>query len=250
MASTKGKAKRPAAPAPDSSPAVGKVVALAARKGGVGKSTIACCLAAEAWAKGLRVLLVDADPQATSMMWAASRAKREQSEQSSLFPPVTVRPMGAEMLDDLPPLARGVDLVIVDCPGWADAVQRAAVMVADLVLLPSAPTAFDAWSLASSLAPLHEAKRVRPELDMAILIARKQVGTAQAEGARDLFEQVGLPVLKTELGQRVAFSEATAAGQAVSAYAPKSEATREIKALLAEVLERLGLDRHGKRGQG
>lgn len=234
MATGKGKARRTPAPAADPTPA-GKIVALAARKGGVGKSTVACCLAAESLARGLRVLLIDADPQATAIMWGKARARRE----GDLL--LSVRAMGAEMADDLPPLAREVDLTIIDCPGWTDRVQRSALMVADLVLLPSAPTAFDSWSLKSGMAPLLDARRVRPELDAAAVVSRKQAGTLQGQGARELFEQIGLSVLKSELGQRVAFSEATGQGMTVSEYAPRSEAAREIKALTAEVLARLGI---------
>ena len=51
-----------------------------------------------------------------------------------------------------------------------------------------------------------------------------------------MLEAGGLPVLKSELGDRVSYQEAIAAGLGVSRYAPKDAAAGEIKALLDELL--------------
>ena len=51
-----------------------------------------------------------------------------------------------------------------------------------------------------------------------------------------MLEAGGLPVLTAELGDRVSYQEAIAAGLGVSRYAPKDTATTEIKALLDELL--------------
>jgi hypothetical protein len=47
------------------------IVATVQRKGGVGKTTIAVCLSSELHARGNRVTLIDADPQQSSLHWAA-----------------------------------------------------------------------------------------------------------------------------------------------------------------------------------
>ena len=45
------------------------IIAITGQKGGVGKSTTAVCLAVAALSRGMRVLLVDADPQGTVRTW-------------------------------------------------------------------------------------------------------------------------------------------------------------------------------------
>ena len=228
-----GFVRRQTYPRPTSVPTVLMIVALTGQKGGVGKSTVAVNLAAEALARGMSVLLVDADPQATARTWGATAAKHG-------HPIPTIVAMGAEMNrpDQLPRLAGGFDLVVIDCPARSDDVQRAALLVADLALLPCGPAAFDAWALAASLQTVGEARVLRPALDAAVIVTRKQKGTALGEGARDVLAGGGLPLLATELGYRVAYQEAAASGQAVSAYAPRSEAAREVRQLLDDVLAR------------
>jgi chromosome partitioning protein len=207
------------------------IVALAGQKGGVGKSTVAICLAAEALERGWRVLLVDGDPQQTARTWGevASEAGH---------PTPTIVAMGPTMHrpEQLARVAVGYRLVLIDCPPRSGDVQRSALLVADRAILPCGPSAADAWALASSIALVGEARALRPELRAAILLTRTQARTALARGARRVFADCELAILSTEIGQRVAYQEALAAGQGVTRYAPASAAAAEVRALLTEIL--------------
>lgn len=213
------------------------IIALTGQKGGVGKSTTAICLAVLAMSRGQRVLLVDADPQGTVRTWGDVAA-----ESGAALP--TVVAMGAAMHKpgQLAAMAEGYDLVVIDCPPRHGEIQRSALMVADLAVLPCGPTAVDAWALASTLDVVGEARTLRPELRACVLITRKQGRTALGKGARAVLETSGLPVLETEIGYRVAFQEAIAAGQGVTSFAPRDAAAKEIAKLYAE-LERVS---HGE----
>jgi chromosome partitioning protein len=206
------------------------VIALAGQKGGVGKTTTAVNIAAEWFARGKRVLLVDADPQSTARTWADVAAEGQ-------HPAPTVVAMGAGLHrpDQLPALARSYEMTIIDCPPRHGEIQRAALMVADLVVLPCGPSAVDAWALGSTLDLITEARAFRPDLPAVVLITRKVARTAIGAGARDTLASSGLPVLATELGYRVTYQEAPASGLGVTTYLPESPAAAEIRALADEL---------------
>ncbi|MFO0679158.1 MAG: ParA family partition ATPase [Polyangiaceae bacterium] len=206
------------------------IIALTGQKGGIGKSTTAISLAALALDRGQKVLLVDADPQGTCRTWGEVANERG-------FPAPTVVAMGATMhrAGQLPSIACGYDLTIIDCPPRHGDVQRSALMVADVAILPSGPSAADAWALAASLETLNEARSLRESLRACILITRKQGRTALAKGARAALEGSGLPVLDTELGYRVAYQEAIAMGRGVTTHAPRDPSAIEMNHLLDEL---------------
>jgi chromosome partitioning protein len=208
------------------------IVAFAGQKGGVGKSTTAVCIAVAALERGARVLLVDADPQGTVRTWGEVAAERK-------HPAPTVIAMGASMhkAGQLMPLAAGHDLTVIDCPPRHGDVQRSALMVADVVVLPCGASAADAWALTTSLEVVREARAMRDELLACVLITRKQGRTSLGKSARKVLEATGLPVLGTELGSRVAYQEALATGQGITSYAPRDAGSREILDLLDELGE-------------
>lgn len=207
------------------------IFAMTGQKGGIGKSTTAICIAAAAMDRGLRVLLVDADPQATVRTWG------EVANEAG-HPAPTVVAMGPTMHKpgQLRAIAEGYDLVVIDCPPRHGEIQRSALMIADVAVLPSGPSAADAWALAGSLEVLGEARAMRDELRACIVITRKQGRTALGQGAREVFESSGLPVMQSELGFRVAYQEALAAGKGVTQYAPRDRAASEVRALFDELL--------------
>lgn len=207
-------------------------ITIAGQKGGAGKTTVSTSLAVEWMARGRRVLLVDTDPQGSAKTWGevAAEAGRE-------APTVVSMGAGLHRADQLPALAQGFDVVVIDCPPRHGEIQRAALMVADLAILPCGPSAFDVWALGDSLELVNAARQLRPHLKAAVLITRKAPRTTLGAGVREALAEIGLPVLGAELGFRVTYPEASAAGLGVSIYAPKSPAADEVRALVNELEE-------------
>lgn len=221
-----------------------QVVALVGQKGGSGKTTIATSLASHALGQGLAVLLVDADPQGSTATWAevGNETASRKPTGADGYPPSVLR-LGANMHRELAHVAHGYELVVIDCPPRHGEIQRSALMAADLALLPCGPSAADVWALAESIELVKVARGLRRGLDARIVMTRKQAHTALGQAARKALASTGVPVLRTELGYRVAYQEAIGAGLGVAAYAPTSTAAREIARLFHEVRGVL----HGKK---
>lgn len=214
------------------------LIALCGQKGGSGKTTVAISVVAELLARGNRVLLVDADPQGTSRTWVDVAAEAK-------HPTPTVVSMGAKMHlpGQLDAIAVNYDFTVIDCPPRHGDVQRSALMIADLAVLPCGPSAVDVWAMTEPVEIICEARKIRPDLRVAALITRRVARAAIGAAARQALEVLGLAVLRSELGFRIAYQESPAAGLGVAQYAPRSAAALEIRSLVDELLEELA---HGK----
>jgi chromosome partitioning protein len=142
---------------------------------------------------------------------------------------------GLHRPDQLPTLSQAYDLTVIDCPPRHGDIQRSALMVSDLIILPCGPSTLDAWALAASIDLITEARILRPELAATILITKKNARTALGLGARDVLASSGLPILDTELGYRVTYQEAPAAGLGPTTYDPNSAAAAEVRRLVDEI---------------
>lgn len=222
------------------------VITVAGLKGGIGKSTLTINLAACFHRAGHRALIVDADPQGTCRTWAA-RA----SEVSHEGPPV-VAIDGKTLRRDLARVSEGFDIVVIDSPPRMGTDARAAMLSADLVVMPVVPGAADVWALQETVAVLEEVRALRPEL-RAVVVLNRADRTTLAKLAKEALTGIeNVASLESTVGNRVAFGEATLAGQGVLDYAPESRAAEEVKAFAAAVLAAAGAgdDEHEKQKQG
>jgi chromosome partitioning protein len=211
------------------------IITLAGQKGGTGKSTLACNLSVEWMRRGRRVLLVDADPQGTALTWASVAAE-------SGSPVPTVIALGDNLRQALPELTQNVDITVIDTAGRLSKRLAGALLVADLALLPCRPNPSDIWALAESVETVRNIQSVREGLQAAIVLNGKEARTALSRSARESIASAGLPVLATDLAQRVAFAEAAAVGKGVTTYAPKSPAAAELRALADEIEALTGME--------
>lgn len=208
------------------------VIALIAQKGGSSRTTIATNLAVEYVRSGHRVLLVDADPQMTASTWAAVGAEAGHSMPSTVA-------MGAQMHrpGQLDQIAVGYDVVIIDGPPRHGEIQRSALMVCDVALIPCSPSPGDVWALAASVDLIREAMVYRPSIKPAIVISRKRSQTALGRQIRQALADTGLPVLRTEIGLRQCYQEALGTGLGVTLLAPRDPGAQEIRELAKELSE-------------
>jgi chromosome partitioning protein len=199
------------------------VIAVAQRKGGAGKSTIAANLAAAYAEAGQRVALLDIDPQRSLARWDELRGRARKAR-----PLHFEAPSGWRVPGILDRLKREADIVLLDTAPHDDTDARVAVRSADLVLVPLQPSAADLWSMDATLdLAKKEGRRVMLVLNRAPASGRllDQVRAAIAER--------GLPLAPAVIGNRTAFAQAFMAGLGAVEAAPKGVAAEEMRALAA-----------------
>lgn len=206
------------------------IVAFLNQKGGVGKTTLALHLAGAWSARGRRVLVVDADPQASALDWADQRLREGLPR---LF---GVLGLARETLHkELPDLARETDHLIIDGPPRVAGIARSALLAADLVLIPAQPSPFDGWASSEMLRLLDEARIFRPELRARMLLNRCAARTVIARETAEALADQDPPMLASRVGQRVAFADAARTGRLASESDTGQTATRDIEALADEL---------------
>ena len=202
-------------------------VALIAQKGGTGKTTLAVSLAVAAGQVGMTSIIVDLDPQATACNWK-DRRKGDG--------PVVIDAQPARLAAALAKAAEnGVDFAVIDTPARNEQSALAAAKVADLVLIPCRPQAYDLETIPNTKEILALAGN-KPAI--AILNAVPAIGDRH-EQARELLNRLQVPVCPYTLGHRAVFGDAGAVGQAAQEYDPRGKGAAEILQVYKYVLSTL-----------
>ena len=210
------------------------IITVANQKGGTGKTIMATNLAVMRAQAGYRVLLVDADPQGTSAMWAAVRKK------AGTTPEVDCLVASAwELGPELAELAAEYDEVIIDTGGRDSEEMRSAILASDLVLVPFRPSQFDVWGLDRMTDLLSEALALKPGLKgMAVInLANPNPRVVDTEQAKSfLAGGQGMDPADTVVCDRVSFGRAALSGLAVCEKRPLDKsALAEMRGLYSEV---------------
>jgi chromosome partitioning protein len=194
-------------------------------KGGSGKSTLASCLAVHWHLTGRRPTLIDADPQRSIMRLAA--------RERGLGGVSLVEDATEDAAKTGRRLAAG-GLVIIDTPGFRSQTTLDCLAAADFLLVPVKPSPFDVDRMLDTLSILTERADGRRPL-FRCLLTQTTRDSVIARHIRAELAEAGLPVLRSEMTNRVAYPEATLWGATPSLMSWKGPAAREIAAIAEEV---------------
>ena len=262
-----------------------KTITFLNQKGGCGKTSSVFHLSGVLAAMGLRVLLVDNDPQASLTQGFLGPAAME-----SLDPAVTVAavyegdpepsglvmpagPAGVWLAPGSPfateanmrprdhwgddqwalrafteALHNDFDLCLIDCPPNLHLCSWAALLAADAVVVPLQPEDFGSQGLKPVGASVDAARRANPGLHLAgyLLTMTDKRLAVHATYEAMLRERYGLLVFTNPVPRAKDFVEAVGARAPVNLYKPKSAATRAVKAVADELLARAGVALEGQ----
>jgi chromosome partitioning protein len=207
------------------------IISFVNQKGGVGKTTLAVNVASFFYHLDERILVIDADPQGSLQQWRSISEEDHFTVQHCPYP-LLVR--------SVRPLIQKYKHIVVDAPPGLSNITRSVLEISNLAIVPIGPSPLDIWSSRETVNLISDARRRNRKLSVRMLICRKIVRTRVGKDARDTLLEFEIPVFETEISQRIVFVESMIAGMSVLQYAPRSEASEEIRWLCEEIKQSLG----------
>lgn len=204
-------------------------IAFANTKPGVGKTTTAVLLAWHLHARGLDVLLVDADPAQSALEW---------SDEVGGFPFKVVGLATKDAGRRLADYAGPDTIVVVDLPQAEDhgVIVRSVLRHVDEITIPVAPSTIEIARTSAMGDLLDEIAEVRTApARVAVLLNRVVTGANSGKHAREGLNESGWEVLSAQIPRWDAFSVAYG-------VEPDDSTTEPIAALAEEYLVRAGIE--------
>lgn len=205
------------------------IIVVGGIKGGSGKSTVATNLAVMCATEGQDILLIDSDDQETASDFTILRNESQPDKPAY----TCIKLTGAAVRTETLRLSTKYETIIIDTGGRDTTSQRAALSVANVLLVPFVPRSFDVWTLEKVGALVAEIRTINPDLLAYTFINRADPKGQDNDDAADVLkETTALTFIDAKLGMRKAFSNAAATGQGVAELKPTdSKAIAEMATL-------------------
>lgn len=250
---------------------MGRVIAIANQKGGVGKTTTAINLGASLAANDLRVLLIDSDPQGNSTtglgvakapglltLYDVLLGTQELSSviQKSSFDGLEIAPSDKNLIaanlelielrrrefrlrDKLAAVRDSYDFIVIDCPPALDLLTLNALLAADTVLVPIQCEFFaleGVSELMDTVERINESFQHPLKLEGILLTMYDDRANLTRQVADDLREFFGDQVFRTVIPRSIRLAEAPSFGKPILLYDLRSKGAESYIKLAKEIL--------------
>jgi chromosome partitioning protein len=200
-----------------------KIICVANRKGGVGKTTLATNLAVALNNKGKSILL-DADEQQSAFKWANQRED------------IKCIAVHSNLLEKLEELDNQYEYILIDVAGRDSTIFREALLVSDTLVVPTQPSLLDLDVLSYMQEKVKIAKQTNENLDAYIAINRASVRTKELNDAIEFVKEFDeFKLLNTVLFERKQFRDAILESKSVTEMS-SSKAKDEMNQLIIELI--------------
>ena len=207
------------------------VIVLATSKGGAGKTTLATCLAAHWHNLGMKVAIIDADPQGSII--------------KSYDPD---GPMGCiKVISDpentvshtISDIKKDYDLVIVDTGGFSNQTAAMAIVSGDLVLIPSKTSALDIQRAIETHGLIKDLnftpERAGKPITYRMVLTMTVQGTVISRQVKQELKEMGYLLIESELHNRVVYQEGTLDGVPPNLKDQDSAAALDVAGIAREI---------------
>lgn len=211
-----------------------QVITVASMKGGSGKSTIASCLAVHWQLCGQPTTIIDADPQ-RSISRLAAREK-------ALGGVTVIENASEDAWKMARSLASAGGQIIIDTPGFRSTATLSCIAAADFLLIPVKASPLDVDRMLDTLKSFVDGTGGFRPVFRCVLTQTTRDSVISKHIRAELIE-AGIPVLKSEMNNRVIYAEAALWGATPSLIENSGAAAREIAAIADEIEGIIGIKR-------
>lgn len=215
-------------------------------KGGAGKSTTCILIALEAARSGMTVCILDTDPKQWLSKWAGSKPLPNN---------LTVHQVEQRNLTEAAfAAAKQYEYVLIDVEGSDDASLIDAVLVSDLVVVPTKPSRLDALGAVQVLKQVRQKSLVlRRDIAARVLLTQTEAGAVEHRitgEIKSILQQANAPVFQIQLANRPIFQAMVSFGgdyldlpkkfqgsSPMTAHENVAALAGEVSATLSEILK-------------
>ncbi|MDO4303897.1 MAG: AAA family ATPase [Bacillota bacterium] len=250
---------------------MGRTIAIANQKGGVGKTTTSINLSASLAAKGKKVLVIDTDPQGnttsgfgieknelenTIYELMLSECSIKECILNNVIPGVSIIPSNVNLaaaeieligIDrkeyilkrEVEWIKESYDYIMIDCPPSLNLLTLNAMTTADSVLVPIQCEYYALEGLSQLIHTINLVKeRLNPDLEMEGVVftmfdSRTNLSTQVVENVKNHLSQ---RVFETVIPRNIRLAEAPSYGMPIHMYEPKSAGAEAYMLLADEIL--------------